>query len=553
MERKQVRESEFPSFLKAEYPDDKPWKGFFKLWLDASGFDYGDKDQHIVDGFGDGGFDAIAYPPHGHSELPIVIVQSKYFSGRIPERSLERFFGAVAVFRGTSKAAFDEWVRSVGNARLRSEYAGLWRQRGKIKFVLVTSGRLDKEDLRRIKKLKIALQDRKAVQALFLDMARGKTPRPQSLSLTRRGRLLPILQNRDHGLYVFSAPVSDFAKAFHSHKKNLFAGNVRYALRGDTSKGVRKGIQQTLDDRPDEFAYFHNGITIVCKKITSKGKRIILTSPSIVNGAQTVSYLGESLAESIPRNATVLVKAIEVTADGGFEEFETDVAMSSNTQNKVSLSDLSVIDPDLVSLERYFRSAGCFLERKKGDRPLGRTSVKINKDRLLQLFACLDRATGPAATKDKQGLYRSHSGRLFRGYAADLNSKRDAVFLARLDKVVRDSLLAFKLSGRSGGKKKRRLSLSYFSIFTVFAFLIQDKKMWRRIRDSFQAEGLASNPFSRALDKDIRKIASAVLKAAKSDPDRNETALFKNKDKTKILVARLRKRLKNQVTFDRVP
>jgi hypothetical protein len=353
-------------------------------------------------------------------------------------------------------------------------------------------------------------------------------------------------------LFVFSSPVADFSRAFHEHKKNLFAGNVRYAIRGDTSKGVRSGISKTLREKPEEFAYFHNGITFVCKRLQKRAGRIFLESPSVVNGAQTVSYLGEALADSIPPSATVLVKVIEVTASRGFEEFETDVAMSSNTQNKVSLSDLSVIDPDLVSLERFFRSAKSFLERKRGDRPLGKTHVKINKDRLLQLFASLDNKTGPAATKDKQQLYRNHSGRLFAQYASSIECKRDSVFLASLDKFIRDVLLAFKLSGRSGKRKKRRLSLSYFTIFAVTAECINDLKLWKPIRSAFYADGIWSNEYSFSLEKDIRRIATSVLAAARRDPDRNETAFFKNRDKVRVLVNTLRRKLKIRLKIAKI-
>jgi len=552
MKVKSVRDSEFPKFLKSEYPDDPAWKGFFKLWLDANGFDYGENDEHIVDGFGDGGIDAIAYPPHGHTELPIVVIQSKYFRSRIPASTLKRFFEAVAAYRSEKKSGFDEWLASVKNTNLRAEYARLWKLRSNIKFILVSEGRLSKESIKIARKLRIAIQDKHNVRALYLDMARGKTPRPQTLKLRVRGPVVPVVKSKEHRLVVFSCPVADFAKAFQEHKKNLFAGNVRYAIRGDTSNGVRLGITRTLKENPEEFAYFHNGITVVCKKLRKHAGSVVLESPSIVNGAQTVSFLGETLARSIPSKATVLVKAIEVTAVRGFEEFETDVAMSSNTQNKVSLSDLSVIDPDLVSLERYFRAAGSFLERKRGDRPLGRTTIKITKDRLLQLFATLDNRVGPAATKDKQQLYRNHSGRLFEYYASSLEKKRDAVFIATLDKFVRDSLLAFKLSGKSGTRKKRRLSLSYFTIFAVIVGILEDLKLWRSARSAFQADGIWGNEYSLPLERDVRKVATSVLAAARQDVDRNETAFFKNREKVKILVLKLRRKCRPRAAVRRL-
>lgn len=552
MQRKNINESDFSKFLSREYPSDPLWKSFFKLWLDANGFDYGDNDQHIVDGFGDGGLDAIAYPPHSHTQLPIVVIQSKYFKSKIPTHTLEKFFIAVEVFKSNDKKVFEKWLLTVKRISLRPEYVKLWNNRNNLKFILVTSGSLQKLAINRVKKLKIQLEDRKKIKALFFDMARGKSPRPKELVLRVKGPLVPVVKNKDHGLFIFSAPLSDFSSAFLKHKNNLFAGNVRYAIRGDTSKGVRSGIKETLETRPEEFAYFHNGITIVCKKIIKKKNSVVLISPSIVNGAQTVSYVGETLSDAIPIKATVLVKAIEVTAEGGFEEFETDVAMSSNTQNKVSLSDLSVIDPDLVSIERYFRASKAFLERKKGDRPLGKAFIKINKDRLLQLFACLDSKTGPASPKDKQNLYRSHSGRLFSQYSSNIQSKKDAVFLAALDKLVRDSLLQFKLSGKSGQRKKRRLSLSYFTIFSIIAKLIYNSKQWRSVRSAFLDEGIWNNQYSIALSKDVKMTAAVVLSSARKDSDKNETAFFKNREKVNNLISKIISKYRHKTALKKV-
>lgn len=550
MDRKSIDNIDFAQFLRREYPDDPTWKGFFKLWLDAKGLEYGRDDEYIVDGSRDGGIDAIAYPPHGHTDLPIYVVQSKYFQKAIPGRALEKFLLAVSVYRTGNRKTFEKWLEKVRNGSLRTKYRSLWTKRNDIEFVLVTSGHISKQLLKQARKLDIRIEDRRKVKALFIDMARGKTPRPEQITLRRHGKILPILKNKEHGLYVFSAPVADFAAIYQKYPKEIFAGNVRYALSNDTSKDIKKGIRHTLKNRPTEFAYFHNGITIVCKKISSHGSKVRLVSPSIVNGAQTVSFLGD-MAERPSSKARVLVKAIVVLADGGFEEFETDVAMSSNTQNKVSLSDLSVIDPDLVSLERFFRARSSFLIRRKGDAPTGTVEVKIDKDRLLQLFACLDQKCGPAATKDKQSLYKNHSGRLFTYYATSVDRKRDAIFLAKLDRFIRVSLREFKLTGKTGERKKRRLSLSFFTIFTVLARLIEDLGMWKKIRAAFADDGLWDSEYSTTLDRDVRKVAGAVLALAKRDAERNDTAFFKNRDKVAQAVKRLRRSLKYKVDFPR--
>lgn len=547
-----MEEIDLPTFIRREYPEDKSWKGFFKLWLDAKGFDYGRKDESIVDGAGDGGFDAIAYPPREEHDLKIVVIQSKCFQGIVPDHTLNKFFEGVSAFRGNDINQFEEWLDKVRSGPLRQKYKDLWQKRKQITFVLVSSGKLSQEATRRARKLRVIVEGQQEIKALFQDMLRGKTPRPDRIVLRKDSKVLPIIKNNaHHGLYVFSAHLVDFARAYQLHKNSLFAGNVRYALRNATSKDVKTGIKRTLESQPGEFAYFHNGVTVVCKRVVAKNNKVTLVSPSIVNGAQTVSYVSD-MARGLPDRARILVKAIEVRKQGGFEEFETNVAMSSNTQNKVSLSDLSVIDPSLVSIERFFRARGYFLVRKKGDAPEGNVVVKIDKDRLLQLFACLDSKCGPAATKDKQSLYRNHSSRLFGSYAASVSEKKNAIFLASMDKVIKIALNSFKLAGKRGHRKKRRLSLSYFTIFTVMVRLIQDHRMWGQMRTAFFSDGLWDNEYFPRLEKDIRKVATAVLSYARRDVDRNETAFFKNGEKVSQLIKKLRRKLKNKVSFPRL-
>lgn len=549
MIREKIREEDLIPFLKSEYPSDKIWKSFYKMWMDSKGYDYRDG-EYIVDGCRDGGIDAIAYPKP-HMKLKISVIQSKHFQGAVTKFDLKRFFEAVSVFRNGSEEEFMDWVTTVPRKGLRPHYRHLWSKRKDLDFVIVTSGKLDKESILTSKKLKIQIEDKNSVIAHFKDMAQGKSPRPTEITLKKRGRILPIIENDEHGLYVFASPLIDFAKCFQDERNNLFAGNVREGIGGSSSE-VNKGIERTLAERPHDFAYFHNGITIVCKKIIPKGSKVILVSPSIVNGAQTVTYLGETLAGKIPANATVLVKAIEVEFEGGFEEFETDVAMSSNTQNKVKLSDLSVVNPSLVSIERYFKSNRCFLERKRGSKPLVSPEIKITKDRLLQLFSSLESNLGPSMAKDIQSLYKNHARELFKKYNSSVDKRRDALFIARLDRLVSSTLREFKGSGVRGKRKARRLSFSSFTIFAATAFIIKDKKMWSKIRSSFNDDGIKDSLYADQLKRDIRKIAAVILAISKKDKELNDAGFFKSKTKVADAIKVVRKKMKSKVRFHQV-
>lgn len=553
MPRVRIKEEDLIPFLKSEYPSDKVWKSFYKMWMDAKGYHYGDE-EYIVDGCRDGGIDAIAYPPP-QSKLRITVIQSKHFQGKVSKSDLNQFFKAVEALKSKTEINFDQWVTSVPRVSLRPMYRSLRDKvkKNEVDFVIVTSGKMDRESLGICKKLKIKIEDKKSVVALYKDMAQGKSPRPEQITLRTRGKVLPIIKENEHGLYVFASYLQDFAKCFQDERNNLFAGNVREGINDSPTGEVNRGIDQTLKERPEDFAYFHNGITIVCKKIRKVGNKVILTSPSIVNGAQTVTYLGKTLAGKIPKEATVLVKAIQVDFDGGFEEFETDVAMSSNTQNKVKLGDLSVVDPNLVSLDRFFKSNKCFIERKKGSRPLGKVDLSITRDRILQLMCSLELKLTPAIAKDVQNLYKSHHARdLFKKYNSTNEKRKDALFIAKLDKLVGITLKEFKGTGVRGKRKAKRLAFSSFTIFATTAHLIRDKGMWTKIRGSFNEDGHNNSIYTSQLKKDIRKVAASILAQARVDPEKNMNEFFKSKIKVSASMKNTRKKLKNKVGFHKI-
>ena len=66
----------------------------------------------------------------------------------------------------------------------------------------------------------------------------------------------------------------------------VFESNIRQWMQFKTS--VNKGIRDTLQNVPDKFFYYNNGITIVVSNFEEIGNNsILLHAPQIVNGAQT--------------------------------------------------------------------------------------------------------------------------------------------------------------------------------------------------------------------------------------------------------------------------
>lgn len=533
---------ELATTLRKEYPADPQWRGFVKWWLDANGYDYRGRIDLLVDGCGDGGIDVVARPNPEIGSTEIFVVQSKYFQKSPPLTALKRFMHAASAIRG-SRSEFDEWLATV-RPELWRTYRNVRSQRRNVRFILLTSARLEEQTARLFRKYEIETFDREKVESLYVSHRNGQTPRVPTITI-RAEAPSKLTDTAAHRLWCAKIQLRSLAAAHGRYGDDLFAGNVRYALRGENPSKVREGIRRTVMNSPKEFIYYHNGVTIVSRGVVHEGNRLTLELPSIVNGAQTVSYIGSRLREKVPSNAWVLAKIVEVRPGYSFEQFETDIALSSNTQNKVDFSDLTVAEPSLVEIERGFRRYSCFLERKKGATPGFRPQVKITKERLVQLYAAVDRQRGPTYSKGKQLLFkRDHARELLRQYQASAYGIEDSVCLAKLDAICR-SYLTY-----SSPRTHRRAKLAYFAIFAAFVRALKESGRWNALRKELvHCSNYKSSDFDGYIYSDIRAAAQQMLKKSAAHK-KNEPAFYKNKSLVDEAVTTTTRRLTSRVSYN---
>lgn len=131
-------------------------------------------------------------------------------------------------------------------------------------------------------------------------------------------------------------------------RANIFDDNVR-DYQGDTD--VNQEMEATLSDNPANFVLFNNGITIVCDKLESKNKELIIRNPQIVNGCQTCNSLyrvkrkGKDLSQ-----VQVIVKVIEATKP----EVTQGIVKGTNRQNIVYEEAFETIRRYHKELEDFF-------------------------------------------------------------------------------------------------------------------------------------------------------------------------------------------------------
>jgi hypothetical protein len=201
---------------------------------------------------------------------------------------------------------------------------------------------------------------------------------------TLRARLAPSGDNLLVGTVALDA-LYEFLEAYRAETKELdriFERNVRRFL-GNRGK-VNQGIERTLDEEPERFGLFNNGITFVVSEFAlASGGSARLVNPYIVNGCQTTRTVwnvfdrklnsggtadNPELDEWQQRTAKGVVVAKVVRVSGGNErELQKKIIRSTNMQNAVADKDFLALTDGLAALQQEMeRRVGVYLEVEKG-------------------------------------------------------------------------------------------------------------------------------------------------------------------------------------------
>jgi hypothetical protein len=146
--------------------------------------------------------------------------------------------------------------------------------------------------------------------------------------------------NNDYVSFLTVISGKELASIYGKYKSKLLEENVRTFLqfRGD----VNKGIRYTLQNKPDYFFAYNNGITATATDVEIEKNCIVrIDNLQIVNGGQTTAsiyaasekYKVDLSEVNVPMKLSV-VRKVEIHST-----FVSNVAEYANTQNKVNKSD----------------------------------------------------------------------------------------------------------------------------------------------------------------------------------------------------------------------
>lgn len=168
--------------------------------------------------------------------------------------------------------------------------------------------------------------------------------------------------NEKYQSYLAIIPGEVLAGLYERYGSRLLEQNVRSFLQF-TGK-INKGIRKTILEEPEMFLAFNNGLAVTAGELllepSERGEPVIseITDLQIVNGGQTTASLYHTLKKDKADLSRVFVQA-KISVINNREHFADIVARISecaNTQNKVSISDLSSNNPWHIQLEKLSRS-----------------------------------------------------------------------------------------------------------------------------------------------------------------------------------------------------
>ena len=335
-------------------------------------------------------------------------------------------------------------------------------------------------------------------------------------------------------MHIGIGRLADLVDLYRTRRDHLFSKNVRYYLHAkrNVEKGPAGKMRETLKQicvekatPPEQFALFHNGVTIYAQRVEVSEGLLRLREPFVLNGCQTIKNafyfredpkIKEKIDTEIWGRVAVPLRVIETSAP----EIIRTVTINNNRQNAMSVSAFRANDPVQLELEERFRKVRIYYQRQEG----AFQNIEMATPELLEeeyensrgdyvdmvdLARCLAAAAGEVSRAEHPGdLFESDSA-----YNQCFSEKRVRsvaflVFLQNLDDILGVILKRdLNLNPKGGGPRPARLK--YYALCLCVRYLakggLQDTV--REFGGSLQGRKLA---FRAAIARILRSKTSGI-------------------------------------------
>ena len=177
-----------------------------------------------------------------------------------------------------------------------------------------------------------------------------------------------IGENLGYEAYIAIIPGKLLSEIYIEHGSKVLEGNVRAFLGTSGSKSVNSGIRRTINNEPDKFFTYNNGIATTAADVETEEKdgQLYITKIvdlQIINGGQTTASLAEAVLKKtnpelngifVPMKLTVIDDRETENDDGVrfYDQMVQNIAKYANSQNKVTAADLFSNDPFHIWMEK---------------------------------------------------------------------------------------------------------------------------------------------------------------------------------------------------------
>jgi hypothetical protein len=314
------------------------------------GLTYIDAAGRVTDGSGDGGVDAFYFD---RASLTLHLVQAKSSAAgekTVAVGEIHKFFQGLANFLEDDNSSF--------NTKIKTRWPEVQEAIEKAERIVMTlvynsnnelsadvDGAIEK-NIRRLtagdETIQLSKINKEQIWRKIKEYEKGPDIEAE-IKLFNWGNI-----DEPVSAYYGQIAASDLAELYRANGQRLFAQNVREFL---GSGDVNDRIAATVRKNPSNFWYFHNGITMLAKRVRKKliggneraSANFEVEGIEIVNGAQTVGTLGSvsGLGDNL---AKTRVPIRLISLEGAPDGFAKEITVANNTQNSISPKDFASLD-----------------------------------------------------------------------------------------------------------------------------------------------------------------------------------------------------------------
>jgi len=166
----------------------------------------------------------------------------------------------------------------------------------------------------------------------------------------------------------------------------LFAWNVCGSLgRTKVNKDIAKSIENK--DEHKEFLLFHNGLTLLCEKLSYQNDKVEIAGYSVVNGCQSLTSLYENRSR-VTDDLRLMARIVELPPGNALAD---KITHHSNNQNPINARDLQSNSTIQRRLQNEFRrcyGGEVFYRIKRGE--ADQAALNIDNDEAGRLLLAFD-------------------------------------------------------------------------------------------------------------------------------------------------------------------